>query len=229
MKVINLFGGPGSGKTTTSFGLSYLLKREFNINIEFVPEYVKTLAWEHNTFGIKNQLDILSNQNKGLFRLIDKVDYAISDSPLALSLVYCNKVGYDAKFFKEYAESLFNSYQNINFLITRSKTYNPSGRFQNEEEAKELDVDIENMMIQYGIPYQKINGDENAVQTILKALNDPRIVIRDDRFLIQRENCESSKSFMSVSDLEEIEKMHGEIGLREALLMMYRNSKNKQK
>lgn len=175
MKVINLFGGPGSGKTTTAFGVSYFLKGKYDINAEFVPEYVKTLAWENNTEGIKNQLDLLSNQNKGLFRLIGKVDYAVCDSPLALSLVYADKVGYKDKFFKEYAINLFNNYENLNFFIRRRKKYNPNGRFQTEDDAKILDGDIEKMMKEYEIPYTSIDGDGLAVETILKLLNDERI------------------------------------------------------
>lgn len=224
MKVINLFGGPGSGKTTTSFGLSYFLKGKYDINSEFVPEYVKTLAWENNLEGIKNQLDILSNQNKGLFRLVGKVDYAVCDSPLFLSLVYCDKVGYKDNHFKEYAFALFNNYENLNYLIRRRKKYNPSGRFQTEDEAKVLDVDIENAMKKYNVPYQIIEGDEDAVEKILKSLNDDRIKIRNDKLVVQVEGLNKTKSTMRLEDLKEIEKIHGLIGLREALEMLYRST-----
>lgn len=41
MNVVNLFAGPGSGKSTTAAGIFYILKSEYNINCEYVSEYAR--------------------------------------------------------------------------------------------------------------------------------------------------------------------------------------------
>ena len=46
LKVINLFGAPGSGKSKIAqliAGISF----RYNHNIQYVDEYVKKLCWEH--------------------------------------------------------------------------------------------------------------------------------------------------------------------------------------
>jgi hypothetical protein len=42
-KVINLYGGPGVGKSTTAVGLFYLMRRA-SIKCEYTSEYVKDVV-----------------------------------------------------------------------------------------------------------------------------------------------------------------------------------------
>ncbi len=55
---------------------------------------------------------------------------------------------------------------NFNYYINRVKEYNPKGRYQTEEGAIELDVEVKNMLDEYQIKYDIIDGDENAVNFI---------------------------------------------------------------
>jgi ATP:corrinoid adenosyltransferase len=45
MKVINLWAGPGAGKSTTASGLFYLMKTA-DMQVELVTEYAKDMTWE---------------------------------------------------------------------------------------------------------------------------------------------------------------------------------------
>src|SRR6266446_4338308 len=96
MKVINLFGGPGTGKSTVASDLFALMKWQ-NMNVELVTEFAKEVTWEkhHNIFN--DQLYILAQQNRRLERLKDQVNYVISDSPILMYQAY-NPKGY----FKHY-------------------------------------------------------------------------------------------------------------------------------
>ena len=75
-KVINLYGGPSSGKSTQASGLFYKMKQQ-GYNVELVNEFAKECVWEDNVPMLKDQLWVLAHQHRKLVRLRDKVDYII--------------------------------------------------------------------------------------------------------------------------------------------------------
>lgn len=144
LKVINLFGGPGVGKSRLRAGVYSEIKFR-GINIEEVTEYAKELTWENQTDALTDQLYILGNQNRKLERLRKKVDWVVSDSPIVLGLNYILP-DYLPNTFEEMLLELWNSYDNYNFYIHRTTKYNPTGRNQNEEEALKKDIEIKHFI-----------------------------------------------------------------------------------
>jgi hypothetical protein len=61
MKVINLWAGPGAGKSTTAAGLFFLMKLTGR-RVELVTEYAKEVVYDQDPTRIKNQLLILAKQ-----------------------------------------------------------------------------------------------------------------------------------------------------------------------
>lgn len=163
MKLINIFGAPGAGKSTTSAGLFRIMKLK-KYNVELVTEVAKDLVWEKREQCLKDQLYISALQNHRLERLRDKVDYAITDSPLLLSLIYVpdNYYGYYSYLMKE----IFNSYDNYNFYLKRVKSYSKVGRLQNEKQSNKIGSQIYDYMYVNKIDFQVIDGDEDASQKI---------------------------------------------------------------
>ena len=88
-KLINLFGGPGIGKSSIASGITYKLKKK-HINCDMPYEFPKALAWDNNQSAIQDQLYVLANQHRGIVKSYGKVDYIVLDSPIILSLVYRN-------------------------------------------------------------------------------------------------------------------------------------------
>ena len=101
MKVINLYGGPGSGKSTTAAGLYYRMKMAHH-NVELVTEYAKDLVYADRLEGMLDQQEyIFAKQNNRLHRLRNKTDWVVTDSPILLSTVYVNEGWQCVEKFKE--------------------------------------------------------------------------------------------------------------------------------
>jgi hypothetical protein len=145
MRVINLFAGPGAGKSTTAYGLTHFLK-VFGVNCEFVHEEAKEFTWEKRYMTLACQPYIFGKQMRNLWRLQDQVDVVVTDSPILLSLAYATSEWPDS--FKTYVVDQFNEFNNINYFLRRNnKPYLPVGRSQTAEEAGQLDQKILRIML----------------------------------------------------------------------------------
>ena len=89
-KIINLFAGPGAGKSTIASGLMYELKKQ-HISADNPYEFPKNLAWDENMGAIKDQFYITANQHRNIVRSYGKVDFVVCDSPILFALVYKEK------------------------------------------------------------------------------------------------------------------------------------------
>lgn len=174
-KIINLFGGPGIGKSSIAAGLTYKLKKQ-HITCDNPYEFPKLLAWDENHSAIRDQLFVLANQHRGIVKSYGKVDYIILDSPILLSLTYKSfykSEEYPATLYGDLFDNLvldiYNRYDNINIVLKRSEgNHNEVERYQNLEESKLLDQVIEDSLKQNNLPYHTINVDGKSVKNILK-------------------------------------------------------------
>lgn len=136
MKVINIFGGPGTGKSVTAAKLFAELKIQ-NKNCELITEFAKELVYDESYKVMENQIWIFANQHHKMYRLKDKVDYIVTDAPLFNSIVYSGK-GEDNKAFHKFVLNEFNKYDNLNVYLERETVYQQHGRYQDENGAKKL-------------------------------------------------------------------------------------------
>ena len=166
-KVINLFAGPGAGKSTTAAGLFYHMKHK-DLKCELVTEYAKDLAYEVSK-RLDSQVHISGEQAWRMERLLGRVDYIITDSPLVLGSLYAP---FDyPQAYHDMLANLYSRYQNHNFFIRRVKPYQIYGRQQTEDEAKLLDARVIDLLRSRKISYAEIKGDFGAPEAIMKALN----------------------------------------------------------
>lgn len=157
MIVVNLFGVPGAGKST---GAAYIFSKlkMMGFNAELITEFVKDKVWENNQEVFKNQAYIFGKQSFKMSRCKGKVDILVTDSPLLLSAFY-NSDAVLGEAFNKVVLDVFNSYENINFLINRVKPYNPIGRNQTESESDAMKEPIEKMLYSMNISFSAIDGD----------------------------------------------------------------------
>lgn len=162
--VINLIGGPCSGKSTIASGVFHELKK-LGINAELALEFAKDKVWEESFRTIDDQIYVFAKQYHKIWRLNEKVNVIITDSPLPISLYYMKE---PSEYFDKFVVEQYNKFDNLMFFIERGKDYQPEGRMQTEEEAKAIDGKIRKLMNKYSIPFVSI-PQEDAVDIIIGA------------------------------------------------------------
>ena len=172
MVVCNMFGSPGSGKSTISAYIFAKLKM-LGVNCELVTEFAKDKVWEQNNTALANQVYVFAKQYYRLSRCADKVDVVITDSPLALSPFY-NKDKDIHEPLKLLARRIAEKYNNLNYFVKRVKKYNPIGRLETEEESNQKAIGLKNMLDEYDMKYKVIDGDlmsaDIVVQDVMELL-----------------------------------------------------------
>lgn len=155
--VVNMFAGPGAGKSTTATGVFSRLKI-LGYNAEYVSEYAKDLTWARRSLA--NQVLILGKQYDRLFRLNDQVEVIVTDSPLLLTCIY--NQGHDS--LNRLAVDLFAEFDNLNLFIERVKAYNPQGRNQSESESMAIDARVRQLLRTYQVPSYTVKGDVLGIE-----------------------------------------------------------------
>jgi ABC-type oligopeptide transport system ATPase subunit len=163
-KVINLFAGPGAGKSTTAAGLFNLMKLSGE-KVELVTEYAKDLTYEKNSSILGNQMTVLGEQFHRLFRLKGQVEWIITDSPLLLGTLYAQGPFKSAGFTGTVLWA-FEVFDNVNFVIQRTKEYQTFGRSQTEAEAKQVDLKVLGLIDALGMVHNTVIGSDRAPHEI---------------------------------------------------------------
>lgn len=174
MLLINLFGAPGAGKSTGAAYIFSKLKMR-GINAELVTEFAKDKVWEGSKAVFENQAYIFGKQYFRISRCANQVDVIVTDSPLLLSILYNNdEILGDT--FNAMVRKVAASFNSKNYYLKRVKDYNPTGRFQSEEESDEIAdqllllLNLEN--INYRVRSGDIEGYDKIVEEIIKEIEE---------------------------------------------------------
>ena len=178
MKVINLFGGPGSGKSTTAAGLFYNMKLNHQ-SVDLVTEYAKELVWEGRLDDMLDKQEVIFiEQQSRIRRLRDNVDYAIVDSPLLLSCIY-PRMNEQQKGvekwpaldeFMNFVIAVNNTYDNINIFLDRPESFEANGRDHNLKESQAIDNAIQDTLKELNQPFTCFTTNSSTVAAILTHL-----------------------------------------------------------
>ena len=172
MILVNLYGGPGSGKST---GAAYIFSKlkMAGVNAELVTEFAKDKVWEESKAVFENQAYIFGKQYFRISRCANKVDVVVTDSPLLLSIIY-NKDEVLGESFNNVVANVADSFASLDYIIKRVKPYNPIGRFQTESESNEITDEIKRLLERQSIVYAEVPGNtegyDEIVETVLEVL-----------------------------------------------------------
>lgn len=162
MKVVNLFGGPGTGKSTLAASLFAAFKIR-GYNAELVTEFAKDLVWSERNKELQDQVYILGKMYHKLWRLKDKVDVVIIDSPLPLCCYYDQGRTHG---FEEFVMGLFDQFDNYNFLLERNFPYQQEGRYQNEAGANKVHNEIYKLLDALHIQFVKKKSPQMSSEAV---------------------------------------------------------------
>ena len=161
--VVNFLAGPGARKSTLASSVFSELKWK-NVNCEMAQEYAKDKVWEKSFNTLENQIFVFGKQHHRIWRLLDQTEVVLTDSPLILSMIYDKEKSLP---LRNLVLHEFNKCDNMVYFINRKSKYNPKGRMQTEQESKEKDVEVKNLLNELGIKYKEIDGVKSSVKIIV--------------------------------------------------------------
>lgn len=164
--VVNLYGGPGAGKSTMAAGVFYELKTR-GINCELAAEYAKDLVYEERHQTFQDQIYIFGKQYHRMSRLMGRVQVIVSDSPLPLTIIYD---AYKRDTLKNLVLAEHNKMWSYNAVIKRGKKFSQAGRRHDAEASKEIDIQIVNMLDDNKIPFETFDGTPEGRDAIVKKI-----------------------------------------------------------
>ena len=167
---IGISGVPGAGKSTGAAYVFSKLKMQ-GINAELVTEFAKDMVWENNNKVLMNQEYIFGSQSYRLSRCKDKVDVIVTDCPLFLTAFY-NKSSVLGNEFNKVVLNVFNTYNNVNYLIDRIKDFNPIGRVHTEQQARNMREPLIKMLKDYNVPFETIEGTVKDYDAIVEDVSE---------------------------------------------------------
>lgn len=177
-RIVCFWGGPGTGKSTTSAGVFVALKK-LHYDCEMNREYVKDWVWEKRAIKPGDQTYIFAKQSRKERQYMENgLDYIISDSPMALSILYGRL--YDkyetehnacqAMLAQHHSFCKDHGYKTEHIFLRRKKKYNPNGRHQTEEQAVEIDQQCVDLLQELNINYKEFDCDDGVEQRIVNYL-----------------------------------------------------------
>lgn len=179
--IINVYGGPGAGKSTSAAYLYYLLKIAGE-NVELVREYVKDWAWEGRKFGAYDEIYFLGKQVRHESMLFGKVDWIMTDAPVYMTAyyasIYCSPtlakgvLSTAQAFYQQVAE---DGHQHLHIMLNRIRPYAQEGRYQNESQAHSVDDGVGDMLSNLGVNLIHADPSEESLKQTLELCRQIRL------------------------------------------------------
>jgi hypothetical protein len=171
---INLFAGPGSGKSTLRAEVFAKLKWAGVVveEVTEVTEVAKDIVWDETTSLFKDPLYVFAEQWHRMERLRGKVSHIITDSPTPISIVHNHLYGVKDESLDRLMWDRFNSFVNINIFLVRTKPYVKIGRYQDESGARHIDDLIRAELIVNDVPFSTVIANEQAAEIIVAIIDE---------------------------------------------------------
>jgi nicotinamide riboside kinase len=172
---INFYGGPCVGKSTLAARVYAELNRTQRVPTELVREFVKSWAYEGRRLDVFDQVFTFANQLWNEHRLFKaSVKVIVTDSPILLQCVYTRRLDASiASYLAVIAQEYERTHPSLSFLVERGETpFNSFGRYQESQQARDLDAEIKGYLNAGHVPYLAVTLDqwETIIQTVKEAV-----------------------------------------------------------
>lgn len=161
--IVNVFGGPASGKSTLSAQLYAHFKTK-QYDVEYVNEFAKELVYENNLKALANQTYVFGTQLHRLLMAAEHNQLIICDSPLLLAAIYQDNT---SKMLTELIVEMHEKFTNYNILLKRNMQHHSMvGRIHSLTQSVSIDNQIVHLLNDKLIPYRTYNSMEQSVESL---------------------------------------------------------------
>lgn len=174
LKVINLWGAPGVGKSAARSGVFWLMK-SYHLSVEEVTEHAKFLVLSGQQAElVENQPGVLKEQFFKQKIVADNgYEYAVTDSPLPLVEFYSPPGKFPG--LSHMVDEDFSRFDNINFFVTRDvhasgAPFEHRGRMHGLKDFVPTETRMKAFMHSKGIEFVEMPLDIYTPWRILEAL-----------------------------------------------------------
>lgn len=168
MLIVNLFGGPGSGKTSAASAVYAALKTQGK-KVGFAREVAYDMIVAGRAHMLQDQIWMFAKQRRYMLDVIKDNDLVITDCPLLLSLIYG---GQESQSFQNVVVEEHKKHNNLNIFLNRPKTgFSEYGRVHNYEQSVGFDMKMKEMLVYHNQPFTIVDVDLKTTGTILSILN----------------------------------------------------------
>ncbi len=173
-KVINIIGGPGSDKSLYSSAIVLNLHLRHK-TVETIPDFAKTLVWQKDFDHLRNQFFIAQQQYRMIEVLDGQVQFLVTECSLPQLLFYNDTYPdniCDVQKTRKQILDWYHQCNNINVLVQRDpeKKYVHTGRFQTEEQAREMDSAMRGLLVREGIKFTVLPPSYTAINDFASEL-----------------------------------------------------------
>lgn len=165
--LINIFAGPGAGKSTLAALLYGELKRQ-HIEVEYVSEYPKQLVYEENVLSLQNQILVFATQHHRIWTAARHNQIVITDSPILLSTIYNDGISEN---FKALIKEMHSKFTNLNIVLQRVESFHSmTGRIHTLNESMTIDQKIRQTLDDMQEDYLEYNPVQDQIEPLIKLI-----------------------------------------------------------
>jgi hypothetical protein len=179
LKVVNLFGAPGVGKSASRSGLFWLMKIK-GMSVEEVSEFAKYLVLAKRMWQLQSdQLYVLAKQHHKMMILRGAYEFAVTDSPLMLAGYYYEEIARagssasPSEDFVPFCLSYSNSFDNLNLFLTRDfrkSAFEEQGRVHGVSDSERIDGEQREFLARNNQPWVDIDLDSLSPYDLLEKM-----------------------------------------------------------
>ena len=177
MKVINLFAGPGTGKTTLCYELLAAMKKQ-GLRVEHVRDIPREEVYWESWRELDDHLIQLAKIQSAINMHRPHCDYLVVESPVLMRLAYLPTVNErqpmnGEKAISQLALALHQQEDNLDVLLVRNPEfgYDQRGRDQNEAQALERSRITEDIVARHAPSHLRVMAGKDGIDSILQALD----------------------------------------------------------